>query len=60
MNSQSKKSERAGRRGWDRRLRLLRDERGTASTETIMMMPAFLIIWGSVVYVFSLGGASSR
>jgi hypothetical protein len=40
---------------WSRRFRLLRDERGTASTETIMMTPAFLIIWGSVFYVFTLG-----
>ncbi len=41
-------------RGWGRRLRLLRDQQGTASTETIMMMPAFIIIWGSVFYVFTL------
>lgn len=37
---------------WARRLRILRDERGTASTETVMMMPAFIIIWGSVFFVF--------
>ncbi|MFN7699563.1 MAG: hypothetical protein ACK6CU_06985 [Deltaproteobacteria bacterium] len=40
---------------WRRRLRLLRDDRGTASTETVLMMPAFLVLWGSVFYVFTLG-----
>lgn len=60
MKSTSKKSvsprpRDLGRRGWGRRFRLLRDDRGTASTETIMMTPAFLIIWGSVFYVFTLG-----
>ncbi len=43
------------RAGWARRFRLLRETRGTASTETIMMTPAFLIIWGAVFYVFMLG-----
>lgn len=43
------------RRAHSWRARLLRDERGAAMTETVIMMPAFLILWGSVFYVFTLG-----
>ncbi|GAB4201900.1 MAG: hypothetical protein OHK0013_14470 [Sandaracinaceae bacterium] len=55
MDAHSKRRGGVRRAGWSKRLRLLRDERGTAGTETVIMTPAFLIIWGSIVYVFSLG-----
>lgn len=55
MDARSKKRGSVRSVGWSRRFRVLRDERGTASTETVIMMPAFLVIWGSIVYVFSLG-----
>lgn len=36
-----------------RRLRnLLRDERGTATTETVIMLPFFILVWGLIFYVF--------
>lgn len=31
--------------------RLLDDEEGTATTETVIMIPMFVIVWGCIVYV---------
>jgi hypothetical protein len=40
----------AGAKGkWWRRL--LSDERGTATTETVIMIPMYAIVWGCIVYV---------
>lgn len=33
---------------------LLRDERGAAMTETVIMVPAFIIIWGCVLFIYNL------
>ena len=40
---------RASRRGLLRRL--LADERGAATTETVIMIPMYVIVWGCIVYV---------
>jgi hypothetical protein len=40
---------RAARHGLWRRL--LSDERGTATTETVIMIPMYVIVWGCIVYV---------
>ncbi len=39
-----------GKRGFVRRL--LADTRGTATTETVIMIPMFAIVWGCIFYVF--------
>lgn len=36
-------------KNWIRRL--LADEQGTATTETVIMIPMFVIVWGCIVYV---------
>jgi hypothetical protein len=41
----------SGRRGFVRRL--LADTRGTATTETVIMIPMFAIVWGCIFYVFT-------
>lgn len=41
----------ASRRGFVRRL--LADTRGTATTETVIMIPMFAIVWGCIFYVFT-------
>ncbi len=33
--------------------RLLADTRGTATTETVIMIPMFAIVWGCIFFVFS-------
>jgi len=33
--------------------RLLADTRGTATTETVIMIPMFAIVWGCIFYVFT-------
>jgi hypothetical protein len=40
---------RASRRGL--LCRLLADERGAATTETVIMIPMYVIVWGCIVYV---------
>jgi len=42
-------------RSLGRRFRLIEDERGTAMTETAIMLPVFLMIWGGILYTFVLG-----
>ena len=37
-----------------RRFRLLSDEKGTAMTETAIMLPALILIWGGILYAFTL------
>lgn len=32
--------------------RLLADTRGTATTETVIMLPMFIIVWGCIFFVF--------
>jgi hypothetical protein len=32
--------------------RLLADTRGTATTETVIMIPMFAIVWGSIFFIF--------
>lgn len=41
-------------RSLGRRLRLIEDERGAAMTETAIMLPVFLVIWGGILYTFVL------
>ncbi|MFO0682055.1 MAG: hypothetical protein U0234_08390 [Sandaracinus sp.] len=41
----------SSRRGFVRRL--LADTRGTATTETVIMIPMFAIVWGCIFYVFT-------
>jgi hypothetical protein len=43
--------DRSGRKGFVRRL--LADTRGTATTETVIMIPMFAIVWGCIFYVFT-------
>jgi hypothetical protein len=44
-------SARRARRGFVRRL--LADTRGTATTETVIMIPMFAIVWGCIFFVFT-------
>ena len=37
-----------------RRFRLLEDERGAAMTETAIMLPVLILIWGGILYAFTL------
>lgn len=37
-----------------RHFRLLEDERGAAMTETAIMLPVLILIWGGILYAFTL------
>lgn len=45
------------RRIVSRRLGLLADEQGTAMTETAIMLPALILIWGGILYAFTLANS---
>jgi hypothetical protein len=48
----SKTSKPAGRASTSFVRRLLADTRGTATTETVIMLPMFIIVWGCIFFVF--------